>query len=291
MITFYKLGELGRLGNQLFQYAALRSIGLENSFETGIPNPKFRHWHGQACLLDRFNIESKFLGDYELGSSIKFSYDEKNHHTYDPEIFSIQDGTDINGFFQSTFYFEKHKEQICKELTPRKEYIDFAKDYLQQFKKDGAETVSIHLRRGDQVDGTNKEYLTFYGESDIFDKNSVYGSYLSNALENFEGKNVNYLVFTGGSRTGDDEADIDWAKRNFQKPNWHVCGTNDPMKDFSLIMNCDHNIVCHLTTFGWWAAYLNPNKDKLVVAPKNYFYDMPPDYVRPGFFPKEWRLV
>ena len=132
MITFYKLGELGRLGNQLFQYAALRSIGLENSFETGIPNPKFRHWHGQTCLLDRFNIESKFLGDYELGSSIKFSYDEKNHHTYDPEIFSIQDGTDINGFFQSTFYFEKHKIFLYKEDFEKfsdglKEVIDYIK--------------------------------------------------------------------------------------------------------------------------------------------------------------------
>jgi len=47
MITFLELGSFGRLGNQLFQYAALKSLGLENGYEAKIPNPSLKEWHGQ----------------------------------------------------------------------------------------------------------------------------------------------------------------------------------------------------------------------------------------------------
>ena len=33
MITFAQLGKYGRLGNQLFQYAALKSLGIKNGYE------------------------------------------------------------------------------------------------------------------------------------------------------------------------------------------------------------------------------------------------------------------
>ena len=63
MITFYELGQLGRLGNQLFQYAALRSLGIERGYEVKIPNPQTRTWHGQQCLLSQFNIEAVSFSD------------------------------------------------------------------------------------------------------------------------------------------------------------------------------------------------------------------------------------
>jgi len=39
MVTFTRLGQLGRLGNQLFQYAALRALSLKNGYDCYIPNP------------------------------------------------------------------------------------------------------------------------------------------------------------------------------------------------------------------------------------------------------------
>jgi len=287
MITFLELGRYGRLGNQLFQYAALRSIALKNGYECKIPNPDKMHWHGQECLLGEFQIPVSYLTDKDEKSLVALVIEPSPDQFY-KDFFKIPDNTNIHGYFQSTYYFEDFREQICKELTPKQKYLDFANEYLDLLREDGSEIVSIHLRRGDIVDGTNKEYLTFYGKDDIYDENSVYGEYLTNALKRFEKQKVKYLVFTGGSRTGNDQDDISWAKNTFKRDNFFISDSNDPMKDFALIMSCDHNITCHLSTFGWWAAYLNKNKNKKVIVPANYFFDKPSGYVRAGFIPDEW---
>ena len=87
MITFHKLGQMGRLGNQLFQYAALKSLALKNNYDIKIPNPNHVSWHGQQCLLNEFNIECGYLYDSDL-SKIKYLYKEIDWKSYDTNFFS-----------------------------------------------------------------------------------------------------------------------------------------------------------------------------------------------------------
>ena len=122
MITFTQLGKMGRLGNQLFQYAALRSLSLEKNYECKIPNPEFVEWHGQKCLLNNFNIKAGYLSDEDY-KKIKFNYVENNVSIFDTNFFYMSDGVNLNGFFQSYKYFEKHVEKIIQELSPKKELL------------------------------------------------------------------------------------------------------------------------------------------------------------------------
>ena len=296
MITFSHLGGLGRLGNQLFQYAALRGLGLKNNYETKIPAPNSRLWHGQSCLLDNFNISSDYYDPASL-SMIKQRYIEPNHMEYDESFFSIPDNTDLYGFFQSTLYFRDFEQQIKQELTPQAEWFAKADERLDLIKNEHADhkIVSLHLRRGDNTDGSNPsiELNEMYGKDNTLDMHSFYGKYLSAAKDCFATQKVKSLVFSGGSRKSgnDNETDIEWCQRNLIGEEYIFAKPNDTMSDFATIMCCDGNIISHISSFGWWAAYLNKNTEKTVVAPNHYHTDQPAYTHRRGFYPNTWRIV
>ena len=70
MITFPQLGQVGRLGNQLFQYAALKGLGLRKNYTVKIPRFDDLIWHGQECLLKNFNLDVDFLDSTDKIKSI-----------------------------------------------------------------------------------------------------------------------------------------------------------------------------------------------------------------------------
>jgi hypothetical protein len=212
-------------------------------------------------------------------------YGEPNWQKYDLNFFNTPDNTTIDGYYQSLFYFEHISEQIKKELTPKKEYIDtaiteinFLKEHLQ------CEIVSVHVRRGDNM--TNGQT----GLIQAFEPGGVYETYFNEAKKVFEGKNVKFLVFTGGQRFNEDnKVDVDWCRSFFKGDEFLFSEGNQQIDDFSLIMNCDHNILSHASSFGWWASYINPNPNKIVVAPK-YYHPDEPSLIREKFYPKEYIL-
>ena len=154
--------------------------------------------------------------------------------------------------------------------------------------------MSLHLRRGDNTDGSNssRELNEMYGKSDSLEMDSFYGRYLTAAKDCFKGRKTKFLIFSGGERHdgNDNEKDLEWCGRNFVGEEYLLAQPSDSMIDFCLIMLCNHNIISHISSFGWWAAYLNPNNDKIVAAPNKYHPDRPDFNHRQGFYPKEWKL-
>ena len=286
MITFTKLGEWGRLGNQLYQYAALKGIANKYNLTPKIPVIENRTWHGQNCLLNEFQINCERLSTTD--SIYRTIFEPEPSGYYYNHTLNITDGTNLFGFFQNTKYFNNIESDIKKELIPKEHYLNSAKEYVDSIKK-GRKAISIHIRRGDLSDRSTPS-IPLYRDNP-FDPSSEYGRYLHLALNYFSKKDdFVFLIFTGGSTTGDDKEDIEWASRYFKSDNFIVAASNNPVIDYSRIMSCDYNILSHSSTFGWWAGYVNPNPNKIVIAPSNYHLDYT-THERDGFFPKEWILL
>ena len=68
--------------------------------------------------------------------------------------------------------------------------------------------------------------------------------------------------------------DEKWVKSNlkFSIPNIVISnhyGLSD-VQELILMSKCQHNIIAN-STFSWWGAWLNTNKDKIVIAPERWF--------------------
>lgn len=124
--TFSKLGNYGRLGNALFQMAAVIGYAEKHNMDFVFPT------YANSKLLklsDEYFVPPGKININRVHKEPKFSYDEI------PAFPNI----DIEGYFQSPKYFDHCRDFIRESFIP-------ANDYHNTIG-----TCSVHVRRGDYV--------------------------------------------------------------------------------------------------------------------------------------------
>jgi len=270
---------IGRLGNQLFQYAAMRNIALMKNYDIYY-NTNFE-WHQQKCLLDNFNINESskhFSPRYRYNQKMDMSkqrYEGGESSTYDKNILKIQDDTLLSGFFQNEKYFLEHKETIKKELTLKKELDDICERYINEIYQNNKQykIVGIHLRRGDNISQHNFSFE----DTDNF---------IRKALKEIKKKEdrIYIIFFTGGSTLNKTESgsqrmsnwvnnnhndDVNWLDnyiKSFDEKYEISKGTyeNNELIDYGLLSKCDYSILPNGSSFSWMACYINCKNDNKV---------------------------
>ena len=94
MISFPTLGQRGRLGNQLFQYAFTRITAQRLRTRFYCP-----HWDGDDIFYLQDEDER---ADSPAGITKYYNPEPQNGFT--PEALSVTDNTEVDGFFQSEKY-------------------------------------------------------------------------------------------------------------------------------------------------------------------------------------------
>lgn len=254
MITNLEIGYNGRLGNQIFQFAALLGIANKNGYDAKIPISNISNQRMQTTMdgVDfntRFELADLFEIDISIFTNDLTIFNQKNesHFHFQSDFFEINDFTNIHGYFQSQNYFGHCEDLIRKNLVIKKEILKEAKELLPKTDK---EIVSIHIRRGDYTHPN--PYHPVNGEE-----------YVNSALNHFqENEKYHFLVISDDKQWCCDV----WGG----KENYSISESNSHFLDFSIMTLCDHHIISN-SSFSWWGSYLSSNPNKKIVAPKNWF--------------------
>ena len=240
MLSFNNIGKLGRLGNQMFQYAAL--CGISQKIGTS------------CCCPYRFVVdppisisECFYLGHAldHMNNKVDHTYREMNFF-YDDSFNLIEKNksVDLYGYFQSEKYFSHCKDLIRNQFTFKKHITDSVDNFISETNLNMDNYISVHIRRGD--------YLN------LQDYHPIQSSeYYIKSMEYFEGKD--FIIFSD---------DIDWCKQQpyFSKNNT-VYSEMDEHQDLCLMSKCSGHIIAN-SSFSWWGAWLSGNE---TIAPLKWF--------------------
>ena len=273
MISFAELGNYGRLGNQLFQYAFLRITARRLGAKFYCPR-----WDGD----DIFELDDEDDRASEP-SGIIHAFDAHPQVGFTANALSVGDHTEIRGYFQSEKYYAD-KRLVRGWYKFRSEIVnEVEKQYGEILQGD---CVSISLRL-DADYRHIREYFPLYPLS-------------------FYKRSLRVIRPRGPVLVFADRPDL---ARTFLR---HLRGydliyidnLNAPQQLY-LMSRCRANVITN-STFSWWGAWLNSHPEKLVVAPDTWCrpgVPNPPqdilceDWIKlPGTYPildhfQVWRLM
>lgn len=270
---------IGGLGNQMFQYAAGRSLAhmhqtelyLDTTFLDKNPNGAYTKRNLELSIFDidlkKVSPEQKLL--FNIDQSNKYSrtlqrrfpklfknmYAAESGNLFQKQFFNFPENTYLDGFWQSEKYFKSIESIIIQEFKPKESLNAENENWLEKIKS--VNSVSVHVRRGDYVSLKNaKEH-----------HGNVTKQYYQSAIKSLKEKNRDIELFVFSD-------DLEWCENNLkfdistyyvdvnQQQNFHL--------DLYLMSHCRSNVIAN-SSFSWWAAWLNQNRDKTIIAPKEWF--------------------
>ena len=269
----------GGLGNQMFQYAAAKSLSkkkyvyLDLSFldSNQVSSETFTARIFELKIFKNLAIKpatnfhlklfkSERFGLPRFRDFFKIAILEDQNYQKESEFNHIY----LDGYFQNPSNFANIRTELLNDFRFRSLPKDLSKyeDDINQSKK----PVSIHVRRGDYLKPT---------------VNSVHGvlsiEYYKKAIELIESKleKPHYFIFSD---------DTSWCATNldFIKNKTIVSDNHLAWVDMYLMSICKHHIIAN-SSFSWWGAWLNQCTDKIIIAPENWFRN-----AETKIIPKEW---
>jgi hypothetical protein len=197
-------------------------------------------------VLGYFHIKAKYIKNSyreDPKKNIDFIYNLKNESTiYILGVFPrVKHINDIKNILLSDFSFKK---TLPKEI----------EDIL--LKIANSNSVAIHLRRGDYVGDKIRDICSM--------------SYYRNSIQYLASKfnDLAFFIFS------DDPV---FAKNNFFFLANYIIIDNSKFSisdyyDLFLMTKTNHLVISN-SSFSWWAAWLNQNPEKIVIAPERYHFD------------------
>lgn len=292
-VTFRDLGDKGRLGNQLFQIAAVLGVCEKYGFK-----PHFSpSWQYNQFLETNLPFESQILVQVDDGGMVSYSIPENITHHYIEEYFHFKPFDlseavfkpssshyqpydpiiyNLDGYFQSEKYFPKTVYNLNKIFTMNDFlYIQMCNKLLERYGVDlpkfwpYKESCAIHVRRGDYVDNA------YYYQLGM--------DYYCEAMKLIQSacNNVVFVVFSD---------DIDWCKKHFTDRGIIFMEGFSEFEDLTIMSKCTHFITAN-SSFSWWGAFLGTAPNKKIIQPSKWFGPAVPHNTQDIYFENSCNII
>jgi Glycosyl transferase family 11 len=281
---------IGGLGNQMFQYAFGYRLAQLSGTELKLDIASFQRYKLHKVAIHHLNVNyenlviprnkvNRLTNEYGLRFllkkvrlvSPKVTIVGESTPGFTKELIRKYDGdVYLDGFWQSEKYFKGSENEIRNHLMVITEPSAANQQMLYAIKNSDA--VSVHIRRADYV--TNAHTLSYHGICSM--------QYYQQAAELIKSKVSNPVFFVFSD-------DIAWAKENInfntQQFFADMNNADTNYEDLRLMYSCRHHIVAN-SSFSWWGAWLNPIREKIVIAPRNWFNQ--PELDASDIVPESW---
>lgn len=270
---------MGGLGNQMFQFAAGKALAMR----LGVPLQLDRTFLDYRSENPGYTLRNFELDVFRIGTDIANKSDVSkmrkplesrlsrvlpflfaNHVFYETQknymqkFETLSDPVYMEGYWQTEKYFLSIADELREKIfVPVSAISPKNAELLNEIRN--KKSASIHVRRGDYV--TSAEANKFHGTCSV--------DYYERSAKMIAEKTgaEHFFVFS-------DEPE--WVKENIVLPYPTTYISHNVNRescwDIFLMSKCNHHIIAN-SSFSWWGAWLNTSREKMVIAPKNWFND------------------
>ena len=270
----------GGLGNQLFQYAFAKALAKRLNTNFCLDISFFEHQNPVALLLRNYALNffaatmpiatkadiqavcGSFSGWYvspnltdtrlrkQLSRAIGLPHYVAEPHFEYADLLP-KNNAYYEGYWQSERYFKTIESELRADLQFREPLEPAANAWLKQIQN--SNSVCLHVRRGDYLALSNYVVLA--------------PNYYQKAVQLLQNQTESPAIFVFSD-------DLAWCHQNlrFAVPTVFIPNFVNLRSEFELMCRCQHHITAN-SSLSWWAAWLNPNPEKMVIAPETWFND------------------
>lgn len=282
----------GRIGNQLFMYAAARNTQISRnrcerivvddsemdpkddllrclkirdveftSNRDYLYTQKFRTQRHCMTIYQWFIFKNSDMKRFSLEKKFHGLFSKCGYITccngYIPFDDEKSDNVILEGYFQSEKYFIENKESITGDINLCN-IVDKNSDRIDKYLKAilNCEAVCVHIRRQDYCNTAFEVCTEEYYKKAIEMMNNMVNQPF-------------YFIFSD---------DIEWSKKALENfDNMLFVENNKDFEDLFLMTQCK-NFIMSNSSYSWWGQYLSRNQGKIVIAPSKWMKtDFPKD--------------
>jgi hypothetical protein len=266
----------GGLGNQLFQYAAARSLAdrlqcgllldLRGLAENGDRPYQLDRYSVRAEVADAQTLaalpawRSSRAGrigqwlSFVMSGTVRSPVFWPRSFAYDGRIERLRQPVYMVGYWQTERYFAWNRARLLHDLTLHPDTAANA-GWVQKIRS--CNSVSLHVRRGDYV--SSPSAAQHHGTCDM----AYYQQAIALLLQ--QQPELEVFVFS-------DEPQ--WAADHLRLPApIHIVDANPPDRgylDLELMRGCRHHVLAN-SSFSWWGAWRCVHMGQTVYAPRRWF--------------------